>query len=359
MNATNPLLPSMRKERYTIRFLTPAFLGDAEQDARWRTPPFKHLLREWWRVAWIEAMSFRPGADAVEALRKAEGRLFGNAWIQDDFRKSEIRLRLSHWRVGALKAKDWPADLGVQHPEVGQGGRSVGSVLYMGYGPLMCDQACRRGTALKKRAAIQADESAELSMAWPAGESPLIERAIALAGCYGAVGGRSRNAWGSFTLEAVRQAVPPPVQPPIRPWTDCFDRDWPHAIGSDQGGPLIWQTGPHKDWAALMRELARTKIGLRTHLGFAGGDNAPQAEPRHWLAYPVTNHRVAAWNGFRLPNQLRFRARLASDGKKLVGVIFHMPHLPPAAFAPNPEEIMALWVRVHQWLDGNLERSDG
>ncbi len=44
----------MRKieHRYTVRFLTPAFLGDAEQNGRWRTPPFKAQLRQWWRVAY-------------------------------------------------------------------------------------------------------------------------------------------------------------------------------------------------------------------------------------------------------------------------------------------------------------------
>lgn len=42
----------MQTRDYTARFLTPAFLGNAGQDGQWRTPPFKHLLREWWRVAW-------------------------------------------------------------------------------------------------------------------------------------------------------------------------------------------------------------------------------------------------------------------------------------------------------------------
>jgi hypothetical protein len=36
---------------YRVSFTTPAFLGDAEQNGQWRTPPFKALLRQWWRVA--------------------------------------------------------------------------------------------------------------------------------------------------------------------------------------------------------------------------------------------------------------------------------------------------------------------
>jgi CRISPR-associated protein Cmr1 len=35
---------------YQVSFNTPAFLGNAEQQAQWRTPPFKAMLRQWWRV---------------------------------------------------------------------------------------------------------------------------------------------------------------------------------------------------------------------------------------------------------------------------------------------------------------------
>jgi CRISPR-associated protein Cmr1 len=41
----------MQELSYQISFTTPAFLGNAGQDAQWRTPPLKALLRQWWRVA--------------------------------------------------------------------------------------------------------------------------------------------------------------------------------------------------------------------------------------------------------------------------------------------------------------------
>ncbi len=40
----------MKKLEYQVAFTTPAFLGNADQQAQWRTPPFKALLRQWWRV---------------------------------------------------------------------------------------------------------------------------------------------------------------------------------------------------------------------------------------------------------------------------------------------------------------------
>ncbi|PZP56463.1 MAG: hypothetical protein DI596_10305, partial [Azospira oryzae] len=57
-NVQRAVAMKMTERGYTVRFLTPAFLGDAEQNARWRTPPFKHLLREWWRVAYAADRRF-------------------------------------------------------------------------------------------------------------------------------------------------------------------------------------------------------------------------------------------------------------------------------------------------------------
>lgn len=68
---TKSLQGRMETRQFTIRFVTPAFLGNAEQDGQWRAPPFKHLLREWWRVAWAEANGF---SNDYRSLREQEGR---------------------------------------------------------------------------------------------------------------------------------------------------------------------------------------------------------------------------------------------------------------------------------------------
>lgn len=137
---------------------------------------------------------------------------------------------------------------------------------------------------------------------------------------------------------------------PVRPWRDCLKLDWPHAIGQDDR-PLIWQTQPFDDWKALMKRLAEVKIGLRTQFAFTTGKNAPRTEDRHWLSYPVTNHSVAAWgNNARLPNTLRFKVRTTAD-HKLVGILFHVPHLPPGDFRPDRPAIERVWTQVHRHLD--------
>jgi len=336
----------MRQSQYTLQFCAPAFLGNAEQSGQWRTPPFKAQLRQWWRVAYAASQGFRPD---VARMREEEGRLFGHAWLENDrdehgekvaARKSAVRIRLGQWSEGKLKT--WEGgDPTVPHENVP---KPVGSQLYMGFGPLVS----KGGTTLKANAAIQAGEENTFSIAYPAEHAPLIEQALALMSQFGAVGGRSRNGWGSYSLQGIGNIS----SLPLRPWQEALKLDWPHAIGSgEKGAALIWQTRPFADWKALMKQLALIKIGLRTQFIFTTGKNAPRTESRHWLSYPVTNHSVSDWgNNARLPNSLRFKVRPTADGN-LVGVIFHMPCLPPPAFKPQREAINAVWEQVHAFLD--------
>lgn len=329
----------MKTAHYTIRFHTPAFLGNAEQSGQWRTPPFKAQLRQWWRVAYAASRQFRVN---TEEMRQEEGRLFGNAWLDNNFSKSKVRIRLSHWNAGKLD--NWgKQDSSIEHPEVA---KPVGAQLYMGFGPLVF----RGGTALKANAAIQAGETNTFSLACPESDAALLTQALALMDQFGTAGGRSRNGWGSYGLLPETGTSSLSFAAPVRPWRDALDLDWPHAIGADTQGPLIWQTRPHQDWPALMKELAIIKIRLRTQFKFPHAQPDGQTHERHWLSYPVTRHSVRAWNSARLPNSLRYKIRPAPNGQ-LVGVIFHIPCLPPASFAPDPKAITAVWQRVHAFLD--------
>jgi CRISPR-associated protein Cmr1 len=295
---------------------------------------------------------------SVEAMRQAEGRLFGVAADSEgDSRKSQVRLRLSRWDEGKLKTWAGLDQERVPHPEVkNREGRvtPVGAHLYMGYGPLVFAQ----GTALKGRAAIQATEVADFSIAFPEGEEAVrLQNALALMNLYGTLGGRSRNGWGSFSLTAQggTQSLAMALEPALSlPWRDALVSDWPQAIGTNERGPLIWQTDPFEDWKKVMVHLAKIKIGLRTQRAFEFPNEKPdgQVHDRHWLSYPVTRHEVFDWKkqGLRLPNSLRFKVRPDADGK-LRGVIFHMPCLPPPAFRPDRNAIVRVWEMVHTHLD--------
>ena len=174
---------------------------------------------------------------------------------------------------------------------------------------------------------------------------------------YGTLGGRSRNGWGSLSLQPVDEgtaALDGQLGGQLAlPWQDALQRDWPHALGTDTQGPLVWQTRAFDDWKKLMQEMARIKIALRTQFKFHSGKDAMAPEARHWLSYPVTNHSVKSWGGnARLPNSLRFKVRPApGNPQQVVGVIFHVPCLPPPAFQPEPAAIQTVWQTVHRHLD--------
>lgn len=341
----------METRRYELTFLTPGFLGDADQSARWRTPPIKHLLREWWRVAWAQDNGFPVDARAVHEMRAAEGCLFGNAWLDErdgGHARSQVRIRLDRWNQGSLT--QWPGNVEgkVRHPEVGKAGMPVGAELYLGYGPLSHDRAAK-ATVLKANAAIKPGEQAMLRVAAPAADIEQIDRAMSWANRYGALGGRARNGWGAFELVRM-DGQTDPVGAPLQSWQRALDTEWANAIGMDERGPLIWQTEAHQDWHALMQTLAKIKIGFRTRFQFTSGKGAARPEPRHWLSYPVTKHDVRGWQNLRLPNSLRFTARRDERGA-LRGVIYHMPVRPIREFQPDDRTLLTLWAQVHQYLD--------
>ncbi|MBE0486912.1 RAMP superfamily CRISPR-associated protein [Marinobacter sp.] len=356
----------MKTLSYQLSFHTPAFLGNAEQSGQWRTPPFKALLRQWWRVAWMADKDFRGD---VRSMRDEEGKLFGHAWLENDSferdgrmiktsgRKSEVRLRISHWEQGKLNSWQGLEQGTIFHPESEITRHRVGPHAYLGYGPL--DGRGNTKLSQKVSAAIQAGENATFSIAVPEEASALVEQALWLMDRYATAGGRSRNGWGSFSLTPLDDTPALAGELPSRDWQQALQLDWPHAIGSDDYGPLIWQTQAHSDWQTLMRELAIIKIGLRTQLVFNSGNNTQTPEARHWLSHPVTRHNVKPWRQGRLPNSLRFKAYPdSSDPTKLRGHIFHAPALPTDIFRPDKEAVSQAWATVHNLLDELTQKPD-
>lgn len=338
----------LERREIAIRLLAPTFLGGADQSGVWRTPPFKALLREWWRIAAAPQHGY-----SHQQLREREGLLFGNAWLEEQnhrsrFCQSKIRLSLAHWQAGI---RQWPQqDPKLFHPEVQ---RKVGSFLYLGYGPL--DRQAGT-TVLKRNTALQANESNTLSLAWPKTEA-LIPQVLQLIDWFGTIGGRSRNGWGSLELglEPLRPDHPQ-LAAVLRPLNACLALDWPHAIGQDAQGPLIWHSNEHfPDWKEAMTFLAKIKIGFRTHLRFNGRGPHQEAQKRHLLAYPVTNHAIDGLGGqARFANQLRFK--LFAEGNGLRARIYHTPHACPLNMGHIDQ--LTVWEDIHAWLDqnSNLQR---
>jgi CRISPR-associated protein Cmr1 len=349
---------------YRLNFATPAFLGNAEQQAQWRTPPIKALIRQWWRVVKAPQVRFN-----VAELRAAESRLFGAASDDDAVtsHQSLLRLRLTGWDYGKLT--NWPVgELKTDHPEVKF---PVGSELYLGFGPL--EYAKGTGTGLgvskssgQKKTAIDDKAQADLRLMFPEAHSLDMNAALQLMAWFGTLGSRSRNGWGA--LQMSHEQLKPLTRANLdtlrvtRSLADCLNKEWPHAIGKDETGPLVWKTRVTGDWRQVMKELARIKIAFRTQPILSLAGVAPGAfSGRHLLAYPVTNHSVSgsAWGGQgRLANQIRFK--LLRENNQLIGVIAHLPCCLPVSMAAqvrtDETSQRDVWQAVHTVLDNNATR---
>jgi CRISPR-associated protein Cmr1 len=351
---------------YKISFATPAFLGNAEQQAQWRTPPFKALIRQWWRIAKVKDFDY----DHKKMLAE-EKRLFGTAGEgHQTIGRSKVQLRLSQWELG--KQSDVDQGDYVSHNQVPSG--RVPANLYLGYGPIN-NRDSRRAIAPYSQ---NKEEIVQLKIACPPDFQPEIQDAIRLAALFGTIGSRSRNGWGSVIIEEqgeqqriegfndiVRGTLTSP--PPMRRLEDCLTLDWPHALGTDYKGPLVWRLlKPHagkltyfESWKDVMHELACIKIAIRIseNLKFNNGGKNGHSSPEdlHMLAYPAgKNHNVKGWgNNARLANQLRFKVHPYKDG--FAGLIFHFPcglpqHMATPFKGRMPDQ-NKVWPKVHQILD--------
>jgi len=355
----------MKMKTYTVRFINPAFLGDAEQKGAWRTPPFKALMRQWWRVLAARDLQYDP-----QKLREEEGRLFGHAWLKGKgdktwAMKSRVLVRLSRWERGTLT--QWPEKGAfVQHPEV-RHPPQISTHLYLGFGALTNKG---RDPALHedRKPAVDQSDFAELAVGYPEQLDSMVRDTAQLMHWFGTIGGRSRNGWGSFALEGegiqgfeALQSSDPLIHKLSRPFQDCLTKDWPHAVGADETAVLVWKSKErYPSWSEVINTLAEAKIHFRTMHKFKRPPGT--LEERHILAYPVTKHPVYGWGKSRLANQLRFK--VARDDGGFFGIIHHLPcKLPDAlckALAHPPgnlkkilEEQEEIWRQVHECIDQN------
>jgi len=349
----------MEKITYDIQFTVPAFLGDAEQQSAWRTPPFKALIQHWWRVA----VAQEHGYDWCK-IRESEGKLFGHAWLDNGSwaMRSRVRIKLDQQKAGELLSwQQSPSNQRITHPEVKD--RNTGKLrpmapeTYLAYGPLHF----RDGLA--HTPAIKANEKNQLTLVYPKQDQATFLQVMQLVHWFGALGGRSRNAWGSVGLQSdkiLKNFDLQSIKTISRPLADCLQLDWPHAIGADEHGLLIWQTPEQENWQLVIKDLAITKINFRTALPF------PNARPggfenRHLLAYPVTNHSINSWvNTGRLANQIRFKVAKTANNK-FVGIIVHLPCGLPKEMTQtlrNPPPInqqIEIWQKIHHSLKKQAE----
>ena len=327
----------MKKLEYTVRFITPAFLGNAEQVGQWRTPPFKALLRQWWRVAYAADHNF--DVDIAD-MRQEEGLLFGHAWLESDHddkgnklaaRKSQVRMRLDGidangtniWKLGSQRGvAPLPMDI---------------STSYAWFGLV------RRGARQPDKSGIKPNEGEGqrlLRIAYPEQHETRISMAIRLIHAFGQAGSRSRGGWGSFDLHEVTPLNAWELASLARPIEQCLAHDWAMSLARDQSGLCIWYSrNSYPSWDKAMRALASERRTIRTALKTVRDDLRPA------LGFAGTG---------RMPSPLRWKVISNSQGHLSVRV-FAMPHRIPADSGKSmtPEQIQRAWAAVFKALDAS------
>ena len=331
----------MEELRLTVEFLTPTFLGGADQNAELRAAPFKNLLRQWWRVA-VGSRYATP-----ETLLAAEGDLFGSVLDENEASTSRVRLALTPVEASFLLSEKGIFFGKTPHPEV-KGGMAVENALYLGFGPI---------TLKNSKRYIAPGSKANLLLSFPREEKVHMVDLLHYIDAFGTIGSRSRNGWGSLSLSGegfarkdVRSFATAPVSQLV---SDKQGKQYPSLLGADSKGVLCWEVVmPKGDWKAAMQSLAETYMTLRTKINIK-----PQGlKQRHLLGYPVTNHSLTEWGGNngRMPSQLRLMVKRSPEDQ-LVGRILHLPHCLPEdkPWKNNLGPPFEIWKSVHALLDAN------
>ncbi|MEW6168802.1 MAG: RAMP superfamily CRISPR-associated protein [Pseudomonadota bacterium] len=318
---------TMIQRSYTVRFLTPAFLGNAEQNGEWRTPPFKALLRQWWRVAYAAKHEFKVD---IARMRHEEGLLFGHAWLENDVddrgrevaaRHSSLRLRLDRWDAGTQR--------GVA-PE-----KSSAEMKYVAWGLIGRGAGVADRTALKDAVSSSTEGNATLRLACPEDAVEMIETAVVLAHHFGTLGSRSRNGWGSLEFQGAPQAsgLLELADAHCDALERCISRPWAAALLGSDGHALIWESArEYGSWGEAMLGISTVKKELRRTLTL----DPRNLSERHILGLPVKDSDPAGDKDVRMPSPIRFKV-IRRDGR-LAFRIVAMPHALPDAEGLDSEK---------------------
>lgn len=323
-------MTAMKTLEYALTFTSPAFMGNAEQNAQWRTPPIKALLRQWWRVAYAAEKKF---AVDVAAMRREEGLLFGHAWLDDDHiygskinaRKSRVLIRFDQdWLMGSQKGVE-PMSKGLE-------------TSYAWFGLI------KRGHGISDRNAIKAASNASesrriLKLAVPEECEDRFHTIMRLISTFGMVGSRSRGGWGSIHIEGINTILPQEmIDGYSQNLLDCLKRDWPVSLACDNKGLLLWEgTQQHKSWDSAMTYIASERKKVRSNLKLG------QADLRPLLGFATPG---------RMPSPLRWKVIPSQNGSLIVR-IFSMPHRVPedAGKSFSKEQYQTAWSTIGGILD--------
>lgn len=343
---SNLMLRYYKREQIELECetITPMFLGNACQEAEWRAAPFKALFRYWWRVT-------QSGVPDVSTLRSEEGKIFGSAGDEKDSGKSLLTVQVSpsSKMITGVK-KPFPKMGPIPHPECEKSHHEVNPLNYLA------------GMGLIKggirHSYFETQTPFCLKLSFSKQNEKQIRPVLGMIKAFGAVGSRSRNGWGSFSIKNMPfdiNELADDLLVNTLNWEKGFpEKDYPHCLGKDENGLLVWLTDPQDGWINAMKMLAHTYIQVRAgnvnDIGKLNPGNKSFSE-RHLLGIPLTNHSVGArGDNTRHASPLRFVVHRIDGGYR--GIITHLPHRHSKEQAPKEINQAVVWKKVHQKLDG-------
>ena len=324
--------------RLDCEVITPMFLGDAGQNAALRTAPFKGMLRYWWRV------STGGRYKSSSSLYQAEAAVFGSP--DDKGGKSKVAIAVAEKMLSSAKER-FASQGFIIHKEVNRNNGRIDPLNYLaGIGLI-------HPTKGVQKPYFKTGGGFSLHLTAPPN---LITEPLMLFRLFAAIGNRSRNGWGSLQVETASSGIDlspgPAVEQAVRPFEEAFDRDYPHCLGKDEKGLLLWRTSAtYPSWENCMKKLAEIYLATRLTLNIAGQGK----QERHLLGYPVTNHPVPGWQ--RHASALRLLVK-RDDSGTYRGCILHLPH----AFSRRMWDLdtytqTRIWRGIHRKLDEAMQRA--
>lgn len=184
----------MKKIDLTYRVTIPAFIGNAEQEAEFRLASFKGLLRFWWRtLQWGRFID-------SQTLKAEEDSIFGSS--DQGVGRSKVRLRL-------LNPQQMPRATGVgevlwkdDDPNNLNGNNRRSGAWYLGYGCInaFATRDGKKAGQLIRSCLMPFTFGVEVRITCDEEKLKTVEQALAILGCLGGIGAKSRKGYGSLSL---------------------------------------------------------------------------------------------------------------------------------------------------------------
>jgi len=280
-----------------LEFLTPAFLGGADQSAELRAAPFKAALRWWWRA--LYGNEFKDS----QTLLKEETKLFGST---DAASKIRILLSVS----GSLQTAKTDFPKGKKVPVKSF---QINILDYLAYGLY---QYVKGAGNQYNRNYIKPSQKFNFSVYVPDSEKDKIATCLQALLNFGGVGSRSRNGFGCMA------AVSKNFQTPgySREWKSAAACAYPTINARSQ---LFETKQGYSTWEEALSEIGIAYRTARTSL-----ERKHNFERRGLVARPIEVKQAAipAWiRNTRSPKQ--FIMHINRRAGKYYGQILYMPIL--------------------------------